>query len=493
MRLLHRLPLPLPLIFLALWLAGAAQARAQAGEGSIELTTCVIPGTDEEARCGTYTVYENRAARSGRTIDLNIMVLPAGGTNPHPDPVFWLAGGPGLGATRVAGGIRRAWFREERDIVLVDQRGTGESNPLDCDVAPGGDDNLQAYLDPAFRAEVFEACLEQLEKIADLTQYTTPIAMDDLNDIRAALGFDIINVMGGSYGSRAALVYMRRHAETVRSAILNGVAPIAFRNPLYHAYEAQRALQLTFKECAEDKACQEAFPDLQQEFDEVMTRLEKEPASVVFSDEDSGEEVELEMSRYAFAEALRTTMYSAQGARDVPLLIHRAYEGDYEFFIDVGLQTNRAIVDILQFGMLLSVTCPEDLARIDPEEIPALTGGTFMGSDRVRNQLAVCQIWPKGAVPDDYGEPVSVDVPTLVLSGTNDPVTAARWGEEAASHLPNSLHVVAPGAHGVGGPCIRSIEMEFLETASVKGLDTSCVADMKLPPFKLTADGGASG
>jgi pimeloyl-ACP methyl ester carboxylesterase len=458
-------------------------AGQSADPEKLQLEPCTLQGTEYEVRCGTYTVFENRDAASGRTIDLNIIVLPARSEDREPDPVFYLTGGPGLAATKVASGMRFAWYGDKRDIVLVDQRGTGKSNGLDCAIVADEND-LQGYLDPAFRTEVFEPCRRELEKIADLTQYTTPIAMDDLNEVREALGYDKINVMGGSYGSRATLVYMRRHPETVRTAIVNGVAPIAFRNPLYHAREAQDALELTFRECAEEEACHAAFPNLEREFDEVIARLEQQPATVSYTDPNTGQTVDLQMTRYAFAEALRTTLYYMPGARNAPLLIHKAYNGDYQFFVETGMQSNRAIVDMLQFGMLLSVTCPEDLARIEPDEIPALTDGTFLGDNRVRNQMAACEIWPKGNVPDDYGEPVSVDVPTLVLSGTNDPVTSPRWGDEAASHLPNSLHLVVPAAHGASGPCVTFISAQFLKEASVDDLDTACVSEIKLPRFR---------
>jgi pimeloyl-ACP methyl ester carboxylesterase len=449
----------------------------------------VAPGTQEEARCGTYTVFENREASAGRTIELNIMVLLARSGEPRPDPVFPLAGGPGQGATLTARRWVDSWMRDERDIVLVDQRGTGKSNPLHCDM-PGSDDNPQSYLEPVFSAKVFEPCRGKLEQIADLTQYTTPIAADDLNEVRAALGYERINLVGGSYGTRAALVYMRRHTRTVRTAILNGVAPIGFRNPLFHAHEAQQALEKTFRDCAEDPACHAAFPDLEQEFEELMTNLEKAPATVSIPHPVTGEDVTVSLSRYAFAEALRTTMYYLPAARDVPLLIHSAYEGDFDVFARVGIASNRGIVDALQFGMLLSVTCPEDVARIAPEEIPRLTDGTFLGETRVRGQIEACSVWPVAKVPANYGEPVNVETPTLVLSGTIDPVTSVRWGEEAARHLPNGLHVVAPGAHGVGGPCIRSIQQAFLEAASVEGLDIGCVADMELPPFRISGGEG---
>ncbi|NIR43803.1 MAG: alpha/beta fold hydrolase [Gemmatimonadetes bacterium] len=469
-------------LFPVLLLTCASVVVSQGSSDRLRLGPCKIPGTNDTARCGIFTVFENRATGTGRNIDLNLVVIPARSANPRPDPVVWLAGGPGAAATRAAPGIRNAWFRADRDIVLVDQRGTGASNPLDCELHDS--DDLQFYLDPLFRVEIFEPCRDKLAKAADLSQYTTPIAMDDLNEVRAALGYEKINLMGGSYGSRAALIYMRRHPETVRSAILEGVTPIAFRNPLYHAYEAQRALEEIFRQCAADPACGAAFPDLREEFDAVIARLEAQPARVTFTEGDTGERVELELSRYGFAEALRTTLYYMPGARDAPLLIHRAYQGDYEFFVRIGLRSNIGITNALALGMLLSVTCPEDLARIDPGEIPALTDGTFLGPDRVRNQMAVCAIWPAGDVPEGYGEPVAVDVPTLIFSGTLDPVTPPRWGDETARHLPNSLHVVAPGAHGLGGSCITGIERQFLETASVEGIDTSCVKEMSLPPFR---------
>lgn len=471
------------LLAIALSLICPSLAFAQGTPGILSMEPCPIPGTEEEARCGTYTVYENRALGSGRTIDINIIVVPALSESPRPDPIVPLSGGPGGAATTGARGWARSSFRRERDIVLVDQRGTGQSNPLYCEVAVEGD--LQSYLDPAFTAEKFERCREQLEPLADLTQYTTPIFADDLHEILLALGYEQVNLTGGSYGTRAALVYMRRHPETVRTAILNGVAPIAFRNPLYHAYESQQALELTFEHCAADPDCNAAFPNLEQEFAELIERLNREPAQVTMQHPETGEEVTLSMSRYAFAEALRTSMYYLNYAHAIPLLIHRAYEGDYAFFVDLGLRNNMAIVDALAFGMLLSVTCPEDLSRIDLTEIPELTDGTFLGDDRVRNQLAACSVWPARELPAGYGEPVSVEVPTLLLSGTIDPVTSPRWGAEAASHLPNSLHLVVPAAHGAGGPCITTIRHEFLEKGSVEGLDTSCVSEIRLPPFNL--------
>ncbi|MHC4303286.1 MAG: alpha/beta hydrolase [Planctomycetota bacterium] len=433
-------------------------------------------------RFGTYTVYEDRAARAGRTIDLEVFVLPATGPDPRPDPIFYLVGGPGQAATGAFRRLIGSWMNEDRDIVLVSQRGTGRSNGLDCDVV-GSDEDLQSYLEVLFRPRLFQQCRDLLAERADLTKYTTPIAMDDLNEVRAALGYDRINLVGGSYGTRAALVYMRRHPETVRSAILMGVAPVSFTNPLYHAREGQRALDMIFAECAADPDCHAAFPDLEREFEAVLERLDDASADATVRHPETGEPVSLKLSRDAFAGALRLIMYYDNS--DVPLLIHRAFAGDYDAFANRGLTSNRAIRGQLAFGMLLCVTCSEDIPRIDPDDIPQLTEGTFLGDGRVRRQMAVCEVWPRGDVPADYGDPVSVDVPVLLLSGEYDPVTPPRWGEETARHLPASLHVVVPTTHSFGSSCIDQIMRDFLDRGTVEGLDTSCVEHMRRPRFTL--------
>jgi pimeloyl-ACP methyl ester carboxylesterase len=171
----------------------------------------------------------------------------------------------------------------------------------------------------------------------------------------------------------------------------------------------------------------------------------------------------------------------------VPLAIHRAHAGDYGLLAQLAVQRQRNLRGILSLGMLLCVTCAEDVARIDPEEVEAATAGTLTGSGRVLDQMRVCAFWPQGDIPDDYGEPVRCEAPTLLISGSLDPVTPPEWGEEAARHLANSLHVVVPGWHGVGGPCVQAIQRAFLESGSVQGLDTDCVSGMKLPPFVVPA------
>lgn len=433
---------------------------------------------------GTFTVFESRNSQKGRTIKLDVVILHAFSETPRPDPFFPLAGGPGADVTRSVNGYKKSWIREERDIVFVSQRGTGGDNKLDCVLATS-DENLQGYLDPLFNLDNFRACLEELQKEFDLTMYSTCMAADDLNDLRLALGYDKINLTGTSYGTRAALVYMRRYPETVRTAILNGILPIANKNPLFHSSSAQEAIHLLFDDCFENPECRFAFPNLENEFLTVLERLDEEPADVMVDHPVTQERVLVNLDRASFTEALRTMMYSFGRNRQVPYLIHQAFLGDYEPFAATGIQSSRNIRRSLALGMLLSVTCGEDLSRVTDDEIVRFTLGTFLRDDRIRQQMAVCEFWPKSDIPENFGDPVSVDVPTLLLSGTMDPVTPPIWGTKASSHLPNSLHLVVPGAHGVGGGCIRSIEKQFLESGVIKNLDISCLDFIESIPFKI--------
>ncbi len=452
----------------------------------LDLKTEEDPKTGQRISRGTFGVYEDREAQAGRMIHLNVVILHAKGPELKPDPVFPFSGGPGQDATSSTLNYQNSWLRDERDIVLVSQRGTGGDNKLDCPKA-ADDGNIQGYLDPLFRADLFRDCLEELSKSFDLTKYSTNLAADDFNDLRRALGYDQINVTGGSYGTRMALVYMRRHPETVRTAILNGVAPLAFRNPLYHSPNFHEAIRALFAECASDPQCQAALPDLEGEYLAILHRLEQEPAEVTVRHPVTSEPVKIRLSKEAFIEGLRVTMYAERRSRDVPYLLHRAFEGELRPFAEIAIESERGIRKILALGMLLCVTCAEDLDRIKEQDIVEIAAWTDAGDTRVRSQKAVCEFWPRSKIGPEYGEPVSVDIPTLLLSGNLDPVTPPKWGEAAASHLSRSLHLVVPGSHGVGGDCLTSIQKAFLEKGSVDGLDVSCTKSLTPGKFRISA------
>ena len=469
----------------------ACLALAQGAPGpGLDLQDKQYGKTGEMVRAGVMRVWEDRDAGAGRLISLEVIVLPARSEDPRPDPVFVFSGGPGQKATSGIGQWAGHWMREDRDIVLVSQRGTGGDNRLWCEL-PGSDDDLQGYLEPIFKEETFLPCLERLAARYDLTKYGTADAMDDINDVRAALGYEQINLYGGSYGSRAELEYIRRHPETVRTAILNSVAPVAFINPLYHAWGAQHALDLIMDDCAADPSCVGAYGDLRASFDKVLAMLDGGPVFTEVLHPTTNKLTEVYLTRESFGEALRVIMYYDRS--QAPYLIDQAANGDFSHFAQQGIAANRGLRGMLAFGMLLCVTCSEDLDRVTDELIETETAGTFLGDGRVRRQRAVCAIWPRSDLPADAGKPVTRDVPVLLLSGRYDPVTPPRWGEEAAGHLPRGLHVVGPGSHGQGGACFDAIMAEVLDRGTTEGVDVSCVARLKPSPFRMPDPRPAAG
>jgi pimeloyl-ACP methyl ester carboxylesterase len=433
---------------------------------------------------GQFTVPENRVTGEGRQIKIGFAVLPARAEHPAADPIFILHGGPGAPATAHFRRQLNGWLRESRDVVLIDQRGTGSSNKLQVELA-GSDDNLQGYFESYFQVERFQAALPRLQAMADLTQYTTANAVDDFDEIRAALGYQTINLRGGSYGSRSALIFMRRHPTSIRTASLQGIAPIAFRNPLPHARGAQEVLDLVFDEIHNNPLYAEAFPDLEAKFLQTLERLSQNPATVTVTHPTTGKDSEIVLNRDAFAEAVRMQLYTMPNNRKLPLKLMQAFDGNYRPLAEASLSNHRSMQGLLAWGMLMCVTGSEDIPWIDPDEIEAACQETFLGTTRVRQQMAVAAIWPSGRIPASAAEAVQADVPVLLFSGTHDPTTTPYWGAEAASHLPNSLHVVVPGGHGVFGPEVLALDRAFLESASVKGLDLRAIGKLKLPPLEL--------
>ncbi|HKC66019.1 MAG TPA: alpha/beta hydrolase [Pyrinomonadaceae bacterium] len=483
------------LITLSLLVIGCAQANAARLTAQSDqaprpfLSSCRSPELKSKAWCGKYEVFEDRVSRRGRKLALNMVILPALAEKRAPDPVFFFAGGPGQSAASIAAQIGEgplANIRQERDIVFLDQRGTGESNPLTCNLFADAS-NLQAYFGDMFPVAEVRACREQLEKIADLKLYTTSIAIEDLDEVRGALGYDKINLYGGSYGTTVALAYLRQYREHVRAVVLAGVAPTGLKLPLPFAKGAQYAIVHLMDDCAADSTCRAAFPNLKEEFRSVMDRLDKGAISVELVNPLTKKPESIRLARGTFSERLRMMLYDRAPASLVPLLIHRAYQGDFRPFVLAALPQARGIYQSLSLGMYFSVTCSEDVSFISEEEIRSETKDTFLADYRVRVHQAACREWPRSIVPRDFTNAVNSDAPVLLLSGEVDPASPHWLGEEVARHLPNSLQVTIPfGGHGYFSPCISAITAEFIARGSVKGLSTSCVEATKRPPFVTT-------
>ena len=468
----------------------AASAVRQNSAKPLDLKDCQVSGIQGTVKCGTLDVYENRATKSGRMISLNIVVVPATGDKREPDPLVYFAGGPGGSATEDGPGIARAFarVREHRDLLLVDQRGTGKSHPLDCNFYDPAD--LQSYLGYFFPLDDVRKCRTQLEANSDLKLYTTTIAMDDMDEVRAALGYEKLNLFGGSYGTRAALTYLKRHPQHVRTVTLQGVAPTDQYMPSDFAQQTERAIQGVLSECAADEACNKAFPNLKDEAKAVLAELLKGPVEVEIQKPNSNERVKVKLSRDLAAEAIRYMLYSPVPAGRVPLVLHLAAQGNYVPLTNAALRYRLNLVGAGSNGMYLSVTCAEDLPWIKPGEGERLAANTFLGDYRLRQQREACALWPRGEIERDYAQPVRSDLPVLILTGQWDPVTPPSNAERVAKTLTNSLNIVVPsGAHGLdgleGGDCVDNTVIEFIERGTFKGIDTSCVKSIHRKGFAL--------
>jgi pimeloyl-ACP methyl ester carboxylesterase len=472
------------LLCVALALTACSQGTAQAPSGRrLTLSPCRLEGLSRPARCGTYEVYEDRAKKAGRKVPLRVVVLPALAPSPAPDPLVLLAGGPGQAATRVAAQLRPVLesLNRRRDILLVDQRGTGDSRPLECELAPK-DAPLAEQLDTTFREEPLRKCLQGYD--ADVRLYTTPLAMDDLDEVREALGYPQLNLYGVSYGTRAALVYMRQHPQRVRTALLDGVAPLSMVLGLHIPRDAQRALDLVFSHCEQDASCARTYPRLRERFGELLARLEQ-PLQVQVAHPLTGKLESLALSKEAFLTGVLSLLYSAELTALVPLALDRAERGDWSAYMATLHTMSSGVESNMYQGMQLSVICAEDAPLLSEEAVARETQGSLFGDFYPRNLLRSCGVWPRGEVPADYHQPVSSQAPVLLMSGELDPVTPPSWAEEAKKTLPRSAHVVVPGVghNTLGVACVRKLMQQVVEQGSVEGLDTRCGQGMKRPPF----------
>lgn len=458
------------------------------------LEPCELGGLAEKARCGTYEVFENRDQRAGRKLPLKVVVLPATGPSRLPDPLVFFAGGPGDSVIHAAAGIAQffAPLRAERDIVLIDVRGTGESSPLNCPELQGRA-GVQSFLDDFLPTAAVERCRKQLEQDRDLTRYTSAEIVDDVAEVLAALSYGPANLVGVSYGTMAVQTYMRRHPQAVRTAVLIGVLSPDEKGPLEFARYAQASLEGWFAECAADAACAAAFPNLAQDFALVLKRLSVAPVTVEVRDPGTGQPIPVRLTRDGFGQTVRYMLYEVSTSLALPFEVHRAAAGDFLPIAETAFNLASNLAGLAD-GLYISVTCAEEMPLIRPEEIAPAVAGTFLGDFRIRQQRAACAVWPERKVGKETNEPLRSNVPTLLLSGERDPVTPPASAAHVASFLPQSLHVVAPdGAHGsegLGGvECLDGLVATFIRQGSTGALNpAACIAGITRPPFLLALE-----
>jgi pimeloyl-ACP methyl ester carboxylesterase len=482
---------PQATLLLALATLGfAAPARAEETSPAFALAPCTPSGVEGPALCGTFEVFENRAAKSGRKIGLKVVLLPATDPQARPEPWVYFAGGPGDSVVKDAAGISRdPDIRKAQPALLVDMRGTGESNGLFCP-SMMGEKQVQEFLDQFLPTAGVRECAAEWKGKADLSQYTTANMVDDVEELRRALGLPKLDLEGASGGTRVVLEYLRRHPDGVRSAVIEGVVPLDARLPSTFAADSQAALDGVLGACAADSTCHEAFPDPAGELREVLARLAKQPATVLLPDSKTGQPQTIRLAPQGLAQTLRYSLYMPSTSAQIPLLLRMAARGEYRPIVELAQFWGGAGVQLAD-GLFLSITCAEDLAFFDEAEAVAAAAGTFLGDFRVRLQKAACREWGVPAVAKSALEPIRSAVPTLVISGQWDPVTPARWGDEVMKGLSKGRHIVVPGSgHGHEGmngarECLNRIHHQFVDSASVEGLDTACLASITRPAWTL--------
>jgi pimeloyl-ACP methyl ester carboxylesterase len=462
--------------------------------GKLTLTACNLgqpnSGLSAAAWCGSLAVPENRADPQGRKITLKLAVLRSGAQVASPDMLAFLAGGPGQAATDYAGQVAAMLepLRAHRDILLLDQRGVGGSNALDCK----SDDKGEADEDIGFNADKLRAdaaaCLKQVEAHADPRWYTTTDAVQDLDEVRRALGVPQFDLVGVSYGTRVAQQYVMRHPDAVRSVVLDSTVPNSVALGEDFAQNLDDALKAQFARCAADAACKQRFGSPYQTLVQLRDALRANPHPVSFRDPQSYQAVQRVLDEDSLVSVVRMFAYTPATVALLPLSIDAAAHGDVGPLLGQAKLLTVDMADLSGNGMAYSVICSEDadLLAARPQD-----ADTLLGTHMIDAYKAICAAWPKGARPADFHQPLKTGIPVLLLAGQYDPVTPPRYADEVAKSLANARVLLFKGqGHSVlSAGCGPQLVKDFVEKPDPKALDASCLDRLQQQPFFIDFNG----
>jgi pimeloyl-ACP methyl ester carboxylesterase len=471
-----------PVVFAIVALVAACGSDV-AQQRSLSLAPCRLPYLSTAAQCGRLDVPEDRTKPAGRKISVFVAVLPANTLSPKDDPLVVLAGGPGQAASSIAPfAARLTALRRTRDVVLIDQRGTGRSSPLACAALKPREQEM-FETDPVPRAR---ECVDELKaRGVDLSQYTTSSFIADLEAVREALGYARWNVWGGSYGTRVAQEYLRRHPDRIRTLILDAVAPPGMIIALDVWRTRQSALEAVFAACRASPSCSKAHPDVAASLAAIERELGSDGRDVEFIDPRTGANERARVTFDVVLAALQPFTYAPESAALLPEVLTLAKRGEFAPLFAANPAVSGREIDQINAALHFSVVCAEDAPRIKPGGEQAALAG-LPTAHLARQALAVCDVWPRGSVPPDFATPVRSEVPALLLSGGMDPVTPPAYGEEVAKGFSNSKHIVAPGYGHIVSPhaCGPRLIAAFVDDARVANLPASCIAyfEKTVPP-----------
>ena len=475
----------------ALFFIAALHSYAQSIEQSLEFKRCTISSQaiELDAECATFTRPENPNDPDSRLIDLSVIKLSSWSPRPEPDAFTVIQGGPGASSIDLILGYSLVFdeIRKKRDIIVLDQRGTGRSNRLACSL---GEDQ-GAQFDPALARQLAKACVEELSNNNDLRFYTTSIAVDDLEALRQASGYSQLNLYGTSYGTRVAQHYLRKYPKHTRSVVLDAVAPVGMN---LAGGEIARRWEDSFialnERCQQDAVCENIHGNLLESYRATQDRLAKEPISIEVPHPTSGKLTLVNLNEYSLLSALRLMAYSSEQRALMPLLLSQARQGDYRFLAAQLLQLQVMLQGSMAVGMHNAILCSEDAPFVTAQD-QQRAKGTLFGETLSETLVAMCQVWPKGVVDQGFHQPFTSDVPVLLLSGETDPITPPANGETAAAMLGNGRHIVVPGqGHGVVmRGCMPKLVSLFIQDADLEAIDPSCIEREKPQPFFHSSSG----
>ena len=470
-----------------------------AGAQTLALEECRIsagpgyPGI--KARCGTLPRPLDPADPDSPSIELRIAVVPALNLSPETDPFVPIAGGPGQGSVEFYAMMQGAFepLRRNRDILLVDQRGTGESARMDC---PIDDDAIifESEFNLEDTVEFIGECLEKLPH--DPRFFTTSVAVTDLEAVREALGYTTLNLYGVSYGSRVAQHFARQYPDSTRTVVIDGVVPPQLSLGPEIATESQKAVDNILARCTEDPACSERFPDLASTFARIVAQLREAPVEVAVPHPNTGRVEVISLGAGQFAGAVRLLAYSPTTIALLPLFIHEAGQGNWVPIAGQYMMTALQMSDMLALGMHNAVMCTEDVPFLD-RTIIDYDGieASYMGSYQLDTLEAICAAWPAGPIDTGFKVPLATDLPFLLLSGDADPITPPRYADLAAVDLTNYRDLVGEHqGHGqVSVGCTSRLIADFVEAADPAAVDPEpeCLKRNFVMPFFLDFSGPA--
>jgi len=479
--------------------ASAAPAPVRNADGSLQYGSLVFKpcelaapqtGATTAAFCAPFSVPENRDAPDGRKIDLKLALVASNSAAPPADPIVLLAGGPGQAATEVWSQEAAAFapMREKRNVILLDQRGTGGSNALTCPRS-GDESDEQAFDLDRVRGQT-KACLDKVSAHADPRYYTTTMALRDLEALREALGGPRFNLVGVSYGTRVAQQYAKTYPDAVRSVILDSAVPNDNALGSDFAGNLDAALKAQFAVCAGDAKCAKAFGDPWANLEKLRANLHDKSVEVSYRDPVDSAQKTMRIGPDTLAAIARMYAYMPETGALLPLGIARAIAGDYAPLAGQAQMLGQQMKSLADNAMQLSVICSEDADRLVANEADK---DTLLGTQFADVLKAQCAIWPHGTRPADFNAPLASDVPVLILGGEFDPVTPPRYAEAIVKTLPKGRVLVAKGqGHSVlGRGCFPKLAARFVDTRDALALDADCVKNFSPIPAFIDFSGAA--